>query len=190
MTGELIEGDLVMSAEKDRIAKAALAEVPNEGAILLDTGSTVARLAMALPVDRELTIVTNSISLAQSLCEHPNFTLMLLGGRIRSRSMSSVDSWVLRALADTYVDVAFIAADGVSVDRGLTTPDAASAMVKRAAIAAARRTVLLADHTKVGRNHLAKFADLKDIDTFITDAGLDPQRKPEITATGSRLVTA
>jgi DeoR family fructose operon transcriptional repressor len=187
---EFIDSDLVMSADKDRIAKAALAEVPDEGAILLDAGSTVTRLAMALPVDRELTIVTNSINLAQSLCEHPNFTMMLLGGRIRGRSMSSVDSWVLHALADIYVDVAFIATDGVSVDRGLTTPDAATAMVKRAAIAAARRTVLLADHTKIGRNHLAKFGDLGDVDTFITDTGIDPARRPEISATGSRLVTA
>src|SRR5437899_11993179 len=51
--------DVTMTAEKDRIAKAALAEVPAEGAILLDAGSTTGRLADALPVDRELTVVTH-----------------------------------------------------------------------------------------------------------------------------------
>lgn len=190
MTSNLVSGDQALSAEKDRIAKAALSEVPEEGAILLDTSSITSRLAVDLPTDRELTIVTNSITLAQSLCEQPNFTVMLLGGRIRSRSLSVVDSWVLHALADTYVDVAFIATDGVSADRGLTVADAAAAMVKRAAVAAARRTVLLADHTKIGKNHLAKFADLGEVDTFITDTGIDPMRVPEIVSTGSRLVTA
>jgi DeoR family fructose operon transcriptional repressor len=190
MTGDLVSGDQGLSTENDRIAKAALAEVPNEGAILLDASSTISRLAAALPADRELTVVTNSIPLAQSLCEQPNFTVMLLGGRIRRRSLSVVDSWVLHTLADTYVDVAFIATDGVSTDRGLTVADAAAAMVKRAAVAAARRTVLLADHTKIGKNHLAKFADLGDVDTFITDTGIDPLQVPEIVSSGSRLVTA
>lgn len=185
-----VDQDTVMAAEKERIAKAALAEVPEEGAILLDAGSTVARLARALPADRELTIVTHSVSMALSLSSRTNITLMLLGGRIRGRSMAVVDSWALQALRDTYVDVAFLATGGVSVERGLTTPDAAEAMVKRAAIASARRTVLLADHTKVGKDHLARFGDLADIDTFITDTGIDPQRTREIAATGSRVVTA
>jgi DeoR family fructose operon transcriptional repressor len=189
MTNDLVSGGQGMSTEKDRIAKAALAEVPDEGAILLDAGSTISRLAMALPADRELTIVTNSIALAQNLCEQPNFTVMVLGGRVRSRSLSVVDSWVLRTLADIYVDVAFIATDGVSADHGLTVTDAAAAMVKRAAVAAARRTVLLAEHTKIGKNHLAKFADLGDIDTFITDTGIDPLQAQQIASTGSRLVT-
>lgn len=48
--------DSVLTAEKERIAKAALAEVPEEGAIILDAGTTTARLAQALPADRELTV--------------------------------------------------------------------------------------------------------------------------------------
>src|SRR6266567_8038640 len=77
--------DATMTAEKDRIAKAALAEVPAEGAILLDAGSTTGRLADALPVDRELTVVTHSLTIAMALSARPNLTLMLLGGRLRGR---------------------------------------------------------------------------------------------------------
>jgi DeoR family fructose operon transcriptional repressor len=83
-----------------------------------------------------------------------------------------------------------MASNGLSVDRGLTTPDSAEAMVKRAAIASARRTVLLADHTKVGNDHFARFANLSDIDTFITDAGIDSAVGAEIAAAGPILVTA
>src|SRR4051812_44554058 len=149
--------DAASSDEKDRIAKAALAELPNEGAILLDAGTSTARLAEALPVDRELTVVTNALPIAITLATRPNITVHLLGGRVRGRTMATVDAWAARLLADTFVDVAFMGANGISVERGLTTPDVAEAEVKRAMIASARRTVVLADHTKVGIDHFARF---------------------------------
>jgi DeoR family fructose operon transcriptional repressor len=182
--------DSLMTAEKDRIAKAALAEVPVEGAILLDAGSTTARLAEELPTDRELTVVTHSVTIAMALSARPNLTLMLVGGRLRGRTLAAVDAWALQALVDTFVEVAFMATNGISVERGLTTPDTAEAMVKRAAIACARRTVLLADHTKVGNDHFARFADVSAIDTFITDTGIDPRVADDLAAAGPRVVTA
>lgn len=182
--------DIVMTAEKDRIAKASLAEIPPEGAILLDAGSTTARLAEQLPSDRELTVVTNSLTIAMTLSTRPNLTLMVIGGRLRSRTLAAVDAWALQSLRDTFVDVAFMATNGISVERGLTTPDTAEALVKRAAIASARRTVLLADHTKVGNDHFARFGDVTDVDTFITDAGIDPRVADDLAAAGPRVVVA
>ncbi|WP_409493034.1 DeoR/GlpR family DNA-binding transcription regulator [Amycolatopsis sp. cmx-11-12] len=181
--------DKAMCGEKDRIAAAALDQIPAEGAILLDAGTTVARLANLVPADRELTVVTHSLPNAFVLANRPGITLMLAGGRLRGHTMAAVDSWALNALKDTYVDVAFIGTDGLSVERGLTTPDTAEAMVKRAAIASARRTVLLADHTKVGNDHFARFGDLGDVDTLITDTGVDPQAADDITRTGVKVVT-
>jgi DeoR family fructose operon transcriptional repressor len=180
--------ETVMTAEKERIAKAALAELPEEGTILLDAGSTTARLAELLPADRELTVVTHSVSIAMSLTTRPNLTVMLVGGRLRSRTLASVDAWALQALKDIFVEVAFIASNGVSAERGLTTPDSAEAMVKRAAIACARRAVLLADHTKVGNDYFARFADLGDIDTFVTDNGIDSAVANEIGAAGPKVI--
>jgi DeoR family fructose operon transcriptional repressor len=180
----------VMIAEKERIAKAALAELPDEGTILLDAGTTTARLAEILPADRELTVVTHSVSIALTLTTRPNLTVMLVGGRLRSRTLASVDGWALQALQDTFVEVAFIASNGVSADRGLTTPDSAEAMVKRAAIASARRTVLLADHTKVGNDSLARFGALADVDLLITDSGLDDGAAAAIGLAGPRVLRA
>ncbi|WP_028852355.1 DeoR/GlpR family DNA-binding transcription regulator [Thermocrispum municipale] len=182
--------DTVMTEEKERIAKAALAEVPPGGAILLDAGTTTARLANILPADRELTVVTHSLIIASTLSTRRNLTLMLVGGRLRGRTMAMVDSWALHALQETFVDVAFIATNGLSVERGLTTPDTAEAMVKRAAITAARRVVLLADHTKVGNDHFARFGELSQVDTFITDSGIDDGAAAEIEAAGPRVVQA
>ena len=185
---EVAARDAVMTAEKERIAKAAIAEVPAEGAILLDAGTTTGRLAEQLPTDRTLTVVTNSLPIAMTLSTRSNITLMLVGGRLRGRTLAGVDDWALRALADTFVEVAFMGTNGLSVERGLTTPDTSEAMVKRASIAAARRVVLLADHTKVGNDHFARFGGLDDVDTFITDTGVDKQVAGDIEAAGPRVV--
>lgn len=180
--------EAVMTAEKERIAKAALDEVPDEGAILLDAGTTTARLAQVLPTDRELTVVTNAVDVASRLAGRGQLTVLILGGRIRGRTMAAVDTWAVRALEETYVDIAFLATNGVSVRRGLTTPDPTEAAVKRAMIAAARRTVLLADHTKFGNDHLIRFGDLADVDTLITDSGLDEDLAAELAARGPRVL--
>ncbi|GAB3432897.1 DeoR/GlpR family DNA-binding transcription regulator [Actinophytocola sediminis] len=180
--------DTVLTSEKDRIAKAALAELPEEGSILLDAGSTTARMAAILPVDRQLTVLTNALPAALALATRANITVLFIGGRVRQRTLACVDPWAIESLAQSYVDVAFIATNGLSVQRGLTTPDQAEAAVKRAMIAAARRTVLLADHTKLSTDHLARFGQLSEIDTFITDTGLDERTAAEIESQGPRVV--
>ncbi|MFI7122023.1 DeoR/GlpR family DNA-binding transcription regulator [Amycolatopsis sp. NPDC049868] len=181
--------ETVMTAEKKRIAKAALDLLPEEGAILLDAGTTTAYLAEALPLDCDLTVVTNSLNIALSLSKRPSLTVMLVGGRLRPRTLASVDTWALQALSETFVEVAFMATNGISVERGLTTPDPAEATVKRASISGARRVVLLADHTKVGNDQFARFADLSAVDTFFTDDGVDSTMAEEIERAGVKVVT-
>jgi DeoR family fructose operon transcriptional repressor len=170
---ELAAREAVQRSEKERIARAALAELPTEGAVLLDAGTTTARLAELLPADRELTVVTNALPIAMTLAARPNITVVTVGGRVRGRTLAAVDAWALRMLADLYVDVAFIGANGISAGRGLTTPDQAEAASKAAMIASARRVIVLADHTKVGNDCFARFGWLDDIDVLITDDGLD-----------------
>ena len=182
--------DSTMAEEKDRIAAAALKELPKSGAILLDAGTTTRRLAANLPSDRELTVVTNALDIASTLAEQPNVTVLMIGGRVRGRTMAAVDGHAESMLRNLYVDVAFVATNGVSLERGLTTPDSDEAAMKRLMIAQARRVVLLADHTKVADDHLVRFGDLDDIDTFITDRGLDPRLQEDLLRTGLRVVAA
>jgi DeoR family fructose operon transcriptional repressor len=180
----------VLTEEKERIARRALEELPDEGSILLDAGTTTARLAEALPSDRELVVLTNALPIAMSLSVRPNITVLILGGRVRGRTQAAVDAWALHALADTYVDVAFIGTNGISAERGLTTPDTTESAVKGAMIKAARRSVVLADHTKVGQDHLSRFAELDQIDTLITDSGLDLQLADELRSRGLKVLLA
>jgi DeoR family transcriptional regulator, fructose operon transcriptional repressor len=181
--------DTVMTEEKERIAKAALAELPTEGSVLLDAGTTTARLAELLPSDRDLTVVTNALPIALTLSVRPGLTL-LLGGRVRGRTLAAVDDWALQGLRDVNVDVAFVGTNGISVERGLTTPDPAEGAVKRAMIAAAGRVVVLADHTKVGVETFARFGDLGDVDLLVTDAGLASAETVRLERAGLEVVRA
>jgi len=131
--------------------------------------------------------VVNSPAIAAILGPRANLNVLLLGGRVRGRTLATVDDWALRPLADLYVDVAFLGTNGCSVERGLTTPDPAEAAVKRAMIGAARRAILLADHTKIGNDYLARFGSLSDVDLLITDTGLNDELVAEVEAEGVRV---
>lgn len=179
-----------MAAEKKRIAQAALTLVPPTGTILLDAGTTTAALAAVLPDRAGLTVVTNAAPIAMTLSARKQVRLLLIGGRVRGRTLANVDDWALRALADLRVDVAFVATNGVLPDRGLYTPDPSEAAVKRAIVAAGRRVVLLADRSKMHDEHLVRFAGLDDIDVFVTDDGIDRVDVAAIEHAGVEVVAA
>jgi len=182
--------DALAGQEKERIAKAALAELEGCLTILLDAGTTTARLALVLPTDREITVVTNSLSIATTLSTRPNVILRLLGGRVRGTTMATVDDWMVDTLATLTVDVAFVGTNGFSPQRGLTTPDPAEAAAKRAMIAAGRRAVVLADAAKYGTDQFSRFARLDQVDALITDTALDDDAAAAIEAAGPRVVRA
>ncbi|WP_399886109.1 DeoR/GlpR family DNA-binding transcription regulator [Streptomyces sp. BBFR51] len=187
---DLAERESTAADEKDRIAKAALAELPSEGTMILDAGSTVARMAAAIPSETSLTVVTHSLPIAARLADHPGIQLHLVGGRVRHRTRAAVDAWALRAYGEIRADVAVVAANGFSVEHGLTTPDLAEAAVKRAALTAARRVVLLADSSKYAQEQFARFGALSDVDLLITDSGLTPEDANAIQRAGTEVVRA
>ena len=180
----------VMVEEKTRIAKVALDQIPAEGAILLDAGTTVLGLAEIIPNDRPLTVVTNSLPVAAVLADRANVSLMLLGGRFRRESLCNVGEWTVRAMADICPDVAFLGTNGLSVGRGLTTSDQGEATVKTAMANSAHRIVVLADHSKIGADYFCRFADLSKVDALVTDADVDPDLADELREQGIDVATA
>jgi DeoR family fructose operon transcriptional repressor len=170
--------------EKRRIARAALAHLPRAGSVLIDAGSTTARLADLIPPDRRLVVFTNTLPIALTLVGKPNLTVYTLGGRVRSRTLAEVDDWAARTLGEINVDVAFVGANGISVSRGLTTPDPAEAAIKRLMLGCGRRRVLLSDHGKIGHVSTHKYGDLQDVDLLITDTGIDDGDEKELRAAG------
>jgi DeoR family fructose operon transcriptional repressor len=157
--------------EKDGIVRAAVRHVPAGASLLIDAGTTTARLASALPPQGEQIVYTNSLPIALSLSDHPSVTVRVLGGTIRRPTLAGVGQVTLDALAAVNVDIAFLGTNGISRSRGLTTPDEQEALVKNRMLTTARRRILLADHSKFGRESLCRHALLSDIDLLITDSG-------------------
>ena len=179
-----------LAETKRRIAARALDELPTGGTVILDGGSTTQAVAELLPPDLDLTVITNNLAAAHVLSTHPGITLYVLGGRVRGTTGASVGDWATGALAGVVVDVALVGTNGLSVARGLTTPDQSEALVKRAMVAAARRCVVLTDSSKTGDDHLHRFAQLADIDLVITDDDIDEDVVAEIRSAGPEVVTA
>jgi len=187
----LIERHRSRSEQKRAIATAALALLPGaDGSIVLDGGTTTAALAEILPADRRLLAVTSSVPLASRLSLTPGVTLHVLGGRVRGVTQCAVGETTVRSLADLRVDVAFLGANGIAPGHGFTTPDDAEAAVKRAMVRSGQRVVVLADSSKLGREHLVRFAAIEDVDVLVTDEGADPETVAELEKAGVEVVLA
>ena len=172
------------ASEKTRIAQAALAHLPTQGSVLIDAGSTTAKLVDIFPGDRDLTVYTNTVPLAMSLLSRPRLTVFTLGGRLRNNTFAEVGDWTLRALGEINVDVAFLGTNGISMARGLTTPDPEEAAVKRLMLSCAAKRILLADHSKFDVIKGTKHGDLADIDVLISDTGLTDDQTAQLRSAG------
>lgn len=165
--------DMQQADEKGRLAHAALVEVPEHGSVLIDSGSTLQRLADVFPVDLDVHVITNSLRSGLTLARRGVSPLSVLGGGVRTNTLAMVDAFTVDMVRELSVDVLFISCDGLSFRRGLTTPYRDEAMVKRAMIEAAQRVIALVDHSKLGNGQLFPYADFDDIDVLITDTGAD-----------------
>lgn len=188
--GALTTRAVTMSQEKTRIAEAAAQLMANAESVYIDEGSTTQMLVDTLPADRPLTVVTNALPVALTLAERNGVTVLAVGGRVRGRTFGTVDQWAPRMVSDLVIDLAFLGTNGISLGYGLTTPDPAVAEVKRAAVAAARRRVLVADHTKFGIDSFCRFADVRELEAIVTDTGLADDQAEPYRALGVEVVRA
>lgn len=144
------------------------------GSVLFDAGSTTSAIAAALPARLAATgadvhALTHAVPVAHALAAVPDLPLTVLGGQVRGLTAAAVGPMVLDGLSRLRPDLAFIGANGVSADFGLSTPDPAEAAVKEAIVHSARRVVAVADSSKFDVESLVRFAGLEDIDVLVVD---------------------
>ncbi|MBD0710377.1 MULTISPECIES: DeoR/GlpR family DNA-binding transcription regulator [unclassified Streptomyces] len=174
---------------KDEIARVAAALVAPGTAIALSGGTTTYALARHLLEVPDLTVVTNSVRVADVFHEaRPNAgsearrgaaTVVLTGG-VRTPSDALVGPVADRAVRSLHFDLLFLGVHGISVEAGLSTPNLAEAETNRCLMRSARRVVVVADHTKWGKVGLSSFADLTEVDTWVTDRGLPGGVRAEV----------
>jgi DeoR/GlpR family transcriptional regulator of sugar metabolism len=186
---------LELTAKED-IARSAAELVAPGTAIALSGGTTTYALAHQLVDVPDLTVVTNSVRVADvfhaaqrtSGPRQGAATVVLTGG-VRTPSDSLVGPVADQAIAALHFDMLFLGVHGISVEAGLSTPNLAEAETNRRLVQSARRVVVVADHTKWGVVGLSSFAALEQIDTLVTDSGLESEARAEI-AEHLRLVVA
>lgn len=159
--------------EKNVIASKAVQIIDDGDTILLDTGSTTAEIAKLLGNKKRLKVVTNDIDIIKILDDFENCSIIMIGGTIRRRYNCTVGLLGDDILSRITVDKVFVAVNGISVEKGLSTPDANQADMKRKMIAAGNEIFAVCDNSKLCHNAFISFAKIEDIDALITDDKVD-----------------
>lgn len=193
------KSSLELTAKED-IARAAAAMAVPGSAIALSGGTTTYALAQHLLDVPDLTVVTNSVRVADVFHaaqpagtaggQRPGAATVVLTGGVRTPSDSLVGPVADQAIRSLHFDVLFLGVHGISVEAGLSTPNLAEAETNRRFVRSARRVVVVADHTKWGTVGLSSFATLEQVDMLVTDAGLSAGARAEISERLPGLVVA
>ncbi|MFF4169675.1 DeoR/GlpR family DNA-binding transcription regulator [Streptomyces sp. NPDC001744] len=184
---------------KDEIARTAAALVTPGTALALSGGTTTYALARHLLDVPDLTVVTNSVRVADVFHEGRRTgggeprggeaTVVLTGG-VRTPSDALVGPVADRTVRSLHFDLLFLGVHGISAEAGLSTPNLAEAETNTCLMRAARRVVVVADHTKWGTVGLSSFASLDEVDTWVTDRGLPEEVRAEVAERLPGLVVA
>src|SRR6476620_9471497 len=175
--------------QKARIARAAAARVPDGSAIGMTGGTTTTEVARALADREQLTVVTNSLSIASELAVRPNLKLVVTGGVARAESYELVGPLAESSLAGLNLDVVLVGVDGISARAGLTTHHEVEAHTNRALIDRASVVIVVTDSSKLGVVAFAQICELGRITEVITDEEAAPAAVRELTAEGIQVTT-
>ena len=181
------------SEAKSAIAAAAERLVQPGMAIALNGGTTTSEVARALGRSQRLfsatgeptvTLISNALNIAYELTLRQQFRLVVTGGVVRPKSYELVSTLVQQTLTEFSVDLAVLGVDGISVGSGATTLTPEEALVGRWFAEAARRVVIVADSTKLGRATFARLFAIDRVDVLLTDSRADPRLVQELTDAG------
>ncbi|GAA1651706.1 DeoR family transcriptional regulator [Mycolicibacterium murale] len=175
-------------AIKRRIAQHAAALVPaGPQSVALTGGVTTGEAARALKGRPNMTIVTNSLTIAADCAVDAHMKVIMTGGLVRANSLEAVGPMSEHAFQVITVGTAILGADGMSAEVGATTFDEAEARTAIAMAANAQRVVVAVDGSKIGVVTLAKMATLDRLDHLVTDSTADPGQLERIEAAGVRV---
>jgi DeoR/GlpR family transcriptional regulator of sugar metabolism len=176
-------------AEKRAIARAAVQEVREGQTLFVGGGSTTLHLAAQL-VDLDVTVVTNSIPVASELARGRAGAVIVIGGALRVPEQSMVGPRAVDAISTYRASTAFLGVPALDSEHGFTADGDAEAATDLAFMEMAQRTVVLADHTKLGRVATTHVVPLTAIDLVITDSGASGDQLEELRRAGTSVLVA
>ena len=183
------EAAAVRVGEKDAIAAQAAAMIEDGQSVILDSGTTVHRLALQLR-GRRLTVITNNLAVYDELSADENIDLMLLGGMV-IREARMVDGFMAEDnLRQVHADWLFMGACGLRPGGQVMDTTVSEVPARRAMIAAGDKVVLLADKSKFPGTGMVKICDPEDLDALITNASEDDATCMALREAGVRVIRA
>jgi DeoR/GlpR family transcriptional regulator of sugar metabolism len=183
------EREVRATAEKNAIAREAVKLVCEGDTILMDASTTVLQMARMLP-DLPVTVVTNAALVAIELSSRARVRVVCTGGTLSPASQSFVGPHAERTLSDYHVDRLFFSCTAVDVEYGLSDTNEAQAAIRQKMMEVAQQRCLLVDAGKFGLKALKRFGHLADVDTLITNEGVDGDLVERIDAAGPSMIVA
>ncbi len=173
--------------EKARIAVEAARLVHEGETVLLDSGTTALAIAERLRSARDVTVATNDVRIAAALSDAPGVAVTVIGGSLRKGYYATLGYFAELALEQLRADVAFLGVDAIDAERGLMVSNAEEMPVKKRFLAAAKRTVIVCDHTKFETASFLRLCPLADADLILTGRELDEALLPKYAEAGARI---
>jgi DeoR/GlpR family transcriptional regulator of sugar metabolism len=174
--------------EKRLIAKAAAARIRDGDALLLDGGTTTLEVARLL-VGRSLQIVTNSLPIANLFASSRETDLVMLGGYVYPKTGVALGPLTVRMMEDIHVHQTILSVGGITA-KGLFNSNLLLVETERQMMRCADEVVVVADHTKIGRQALAFLCELAVIDTLVVDRDLTAEQRELVDRSEVRLIVA
>lgn len=173
--------------EKDRIAAAAASLVHDDDRVMVEAGTTTSRIAKHLLDRSGVQIVTNSLLLLTYARGNPELDVVMTGGEFLRDTESLVGPQALEMVHGFNVRIAFVGADGFSVERGVTTRYLQAAAVNAGMARQAEEVWLLADSSKYGLAGFVNVLELSQLTGIITDDGLSAEARETLGSAGVQL---
>ncbi|WP_415234009.1 DeoR/GlpR family DNA-binding transcription regulator [Pseudorhodobacter sp.] len=175
---------------KTAIARACAAQIPDGASIFLNIGTSTEAVARELLRHRKLLVVTNNMNVAGILAANPGCDVIVTGGMLRRSDGGLVGHLASGTIRQFKFDFAVIGCSALDQDGDLLDFDFQEVIVSQTIIAQARRTFLVADHSKFKRSAPARIVSLAEIDTFFTDTPVSPQLLAKCAAANTAIVIA
>lgn len=200
-TGELPLRYRAVNCTNEKTAIAAVAaRLVKPGEVIGFNGGTTTTLAayeIGVRISAEdefaedgITLVTNSINIANDLIVRPRVRVVVTGGVARARSYELIGPLASLILPHISVDTLFLGVNGVDYDSGIYANHEGEAEVNAALAKAAKKVVVLTDSTKLGRTAFARIAPLSVVSTIITDSGITEAQLQKLEAKGIEVIVA
>ncbi|MFI5368164.1 MAG: DeoR/GlpR family DNA-binding transcription regulator [Spirochaetia bacterium] len=176
--------------EKEKIGRYAASLVQDASTVIIDAGTTTKQLALYLKDIGDLTVLTNSLEIAEILGRNPNITVIVSGGILQMSSRHLIGMPAEQFFSKIRVDQLFTSANAISIDEGLLSSNLHIVPIKRKMMEAAKETIIIADSSKFHQTGIGQIAPLTAAQKIITDSGIPAETAARIRAMGIEVIIA